>query len=43
MAFPGRVVLTVSRGEVVWDGSRLQGSAGRGRVVERARGEADGG
>jgi len=36
MALPGRVVLTVSRGEVVWDGSRLHGAAGRGRVVERA-------
>jgi allantoinase len=35
MEFPGRVVLTVSRGEVVWDGSRLRGSAGRGRVVGR--------
>ena len=28
-----RVTLTVSRGEVVWDGSSLQGSAGRGRLV----------
>ena len=36
-AFPGRVVLTVSRGEVVWDGSRLLGSPGRGRVVDRSR------
>ena len=41
-AFPGRVVLTVSRGEVVWDGSQLGGSAGRGRVVERSRGASDG-
>ncbi len=37
MAFSGRVVLTVSRGEVVWDGSQLRGSPGRGRVVERSR------
>jgi allantoinase len=36
-AFPGRVVLTVSRGEVVWDGAHLVGSPGRGRVVERLR------
>jgi allantoinase len=35
--FPGRVVLTVSRGEVVWDGSHLLGSFGRGRVVQRSR------
>ena len=38
VGFPGRVVLTVSRGEVVWDGSKLQGSPGRGRVVERTTG-----
>ena len=38
MAFPGRVVLTVSRGEVVWDGSRLLGSPGRGRVRASVRG-----
>ena len=37
MALPGRVVLTISRGEVVWDGSRLCASPGRGRVVERPR------
>jgi allantoinase len=37
ITFPGRVVLTVSRGEVVWDGSRVFRAAGRGRVVERAR------
>jgi dihydroorotase-like cyclic amidohydrolase len=43
MAFPGRVVLTVSRGEVVWDGAQLLGSAGRGRVVERWRGASKGG
>ena len=42
MALPGRVVLTVSRGEVVWDGARLQGVAGRGRVVERVRGTSQG-
>jgi len=38
MALPGRVVLTVARGEVVWDGSRLLGAVGRGRIVGRARG-----
>jgi allantoinase len=43
MAFPGRVVLTVSRGEVVWDGSRLLGSPGRGRVLQRPRGAPDDG
>ncbi|MGD0982618.1 MAG: amidohydrolase family protein [Acidimicrobiales bacterium] len=43
MAFPGRVILTVSRGEVVWDGSQLHGSPGRGRVVERPRGAPQGG
>jgi len=43
IAFPGRVVLTVSRGEVVWDGSKLQGSFGRGQVVQRARGDLDNG
>jgi len=37
MELPGRVVLTVSRGEVVWDGSRLLAPAGRGRVVGRER------
>jgi allantoinase len=37
MKLPGRVVLTVSRGEVVWDGRRLYGSPGRGLVVERPR------
>jgi len=39
--FPGRVVLTISRGEVVWDGSRLRGSAGRGRVVGRQPGASE--
>jgi len=43
MGFPGRVVLTVSRGEVVWDGSHLQGSPGRGRVVGRAEKASQGG
>jgi allantoinase len=38
MTMPGRVVLTVSRGEVVWDGTHFGGSKGRARVVERARG-----
>jgi len=42
MAFPGRVVLTVSRGDVVWDGSQLLGSPGRGRVVQRAAEAAHG-
>jgi allantoinase len=36
MAFEGRVVLTVSRGEVVWDGTTLSGSPGRGRLLEPA-------
>jgi allantoinase len=43
MGFPGRVVLTVSRGKVVWDGSHLQGSPGRGRVVGRAEKASQGG
>lgn len=30
-----RVVLTVSRGDVVWDGTSVSGSPGRGRLVER--------
>lgn len=42
MTFPGRVVLTVSRGEVVWDGSQLRRAAGRARVVERPRGASVG-
>ena len=41
MAFPGQVVLTVSRGEVVWDGSKVLGSPGRGRVLRRSRGVLD--
>ncbi len=39
MAFSGRVTLTVSRGEVVWDGEQLQGRPGRGQVVEGSRHE----
>jgi allantoinase len=37
MTCDGRVVLTVSRGEVVWDGSRLHGTPGRGRLLRPRR------
>jgi allantoinase len=33
----GRVTTTISRGEVVWNGSELQGAQGRGTVVESAQ------
>ncbi|MGH9304691.1 MAG: dihydroorotase [Acidimicrobiales bacterium] len=36
MSFTGRVVLTVSRGEVVFEGGRVLGMPGRGRLVKRA-------
>lgn len=35
MTFSGRVVLTVSRGEVVYDGESVLAEPGRGRVVTR--------
>lgn len=35
MTLSARVALTISRGEVVWDGERLSGSPGRGRLVSR--------
>lgn len=38
MTFGGRVVLTVARGEVVWDGASLHGAAGRGQLVGPLRG-----
>ena len=37
MTCDGRVVLTVSRGEVVWDGSSLSGAAGRGQLLTPSR------
>jgi allantoinase len=43
MTFDGRVVLTVSRGEVIWDGARLAGSPGRGRIIEPTRSGGDDG
>lgn len=39
----GRVVLTVSRGEVVWDGEAVLASPGRGRVVRPRTRRAAGG
>ncbi len=37
MKLGGRVVLTISRGEVVWDGRTLHGAPGRGRLVTPMR------
>lgn len=39
MRFPARVVLTVSRGEIVFENGRLTGSGGRGMLLERSREE----
>lgn len=42
MTFNGRAMLTVSRGEVVWDGEQVHGTPGRGRlVVPERKGGAD--
>ncbi len=43
MTMGGRVVLTVSRGEVVWDGATVLGSPGHGRLVKPGHGGAVGG
>jgi allantoinase len=42
LALHGRVLLTVSRGEVVFDGSQIHASPGRGRFVSSMRASAGG-